>query len=65
MISKTLQRKLMGAICVFIGLSFINFLTLFNLSFETKIFGLIQLKVIAFLFLMYVGWYLVYSKNLV
>ena len=64
MISKTLQRKIMGIIVWLTVLTYMNFLQMFNLTLETKIF-MVPIKVVFLVTLAYVGYYLIFNKELI
>ena len=64
MISKTLQRKIMGVIVWLSVLTYMNFLQMFNLTLETKLIG-VPIKVVYLVTLAYVGYYLIFNKELI
>ena len=64
MISKITKRNIMGFGNIFIGVSLIGLLNIFNLSLESKLYGF-QIKLIFFIFLVLSGIFLLYNKEMI
>ena len=65
MISKVMKRKIMGFSTWLVGLSFFGLLKLANLTLDSKIFNLIDVKTLFGISLFYVGYVLIFNKELV
>jgi len=65
MISQVMKRKIMGFSTWTVGLSFFGLLKFFNLTLDSKIFNLIDVKTLFGIALFYVGYILIFKKTVV
>ena len=64
MFSKRTQRIIMGVTCFFIALTIAGLLDFINIKIDSDIYN-IPLKGIFFIALSYIGYYLIYNKDLI